>query len=547
MNILESVEQSLLRHIEKEFNSPLTGIHVALNTENSEKNRGDVSCNAPLVLARNAKKPPMVIAEQIVNSFTHEACASLEIASPGFINITLTDAAITSLAHALAHQKNDFFKLPASSPLHRYNIEYVSANPTGPLHLGHGRGGIIGDVLGNVLRFIGHDVTKEYYINDAGAQMQKLGHSFQVRCLQQLEQEAELLEDGYHGTYLVSLAESCVKAYGDQLLSKPLSFFIDYAQKALLNAIEETLHDYGIEFDVWFSESTLHNDGSIEKALTHLQEKNYTYVKDDALWFKSTEFGDDKDRVLRKADGLLTYVAADIAYMENKIDRGSDRLIMILGQDHHSYVTRLHGLLQALGHNNDKLSVILYQLVTLKEGGEQLRLSKRAGRIVTLKEVIELVGKDVARFFYLNRKADAHLDFDIELALKKTDENPVYYIQYAYVRINSILAKASEHEKLHNISSQDLAQISSADKELILKIVSLKNLLAVIGSNHQTHLLAYYAHELATAFHRYYSHQRVIDLENIATSRSRLELLTLLHQAFSTVLDLLELSKPERM
>src|SRR5581483_8160338 len=420
-----------------------------------------------------------------------------------------------------------------------YNIslEFVSANPTGPLHFGHGRGAIIGDVLANVLRFMGHTVTKEFYINDAGNQIQKLGESFKIRCQQAAGIQAELPEDGYHGEYLLELAQDCFAELGHTVFEKPDSFFAQYAKDALLQQIRDTLSDYGIHYDVWFSEKILHHNGSIEKALAVLQQKKLLYEADGALWFATTTFGDDKDRVVRKATGEYTYIAADIAYFANKIERGANNLMFVLGYDHHSYAARLNAVKQALGFTECPLEVILYQLVKITEDGQLMRMSKRAGVMITLQDIINTVGVDVARFFYLNRKADAQLEFDIELALKKTEENPVYYVQYAYVRTGSIIAKADQDERLRDITAADAQFIGKQEALLLKKIIFLEQLLHDISLNQQTHLLTYYVLELAQLFHRYYSHVRVIDLEDINKTRGRLLIVTLTRNTIAFVLE----------
>ncbi|MBI2774994.1 arginine--tRNA ligase [Candidatus Dependentiae bacterium] len=550
MNLLVHLEQAFHDFLIKTFgiDKNLIKDHtLSLNVDEQKQTFGDLSSNSAMILAKPLAMQPRIIAQQIQEKFTHPIVEKIEIAGPGFLNFFLTQDAFITLAETLYEQEDQFFKLEQSAPRHNFNIEFVSANPTGPLHLGHGRGGIIGDVLGNILRFLGHKVTKEFYINDAGNQIQKLGASFKARCLQALGKDAQLPEEGYQGEYLVELARTCVDKYGVSLLGEDDLFFAQYAKTALLEAIKKTLAQYGITFDVWFSEKTLHESGAIDKSLAKLAKNNATYEKDGALWFRSTEYGDDKDRVVRKTSGELTYAAADIAYLENKIERGADKLVIVLGQDHHSYKQRLAGILQALGYNKDVLDVILYQLVTLKEGGEALRMSKRAGRIVNLRDVIEAVGKDVARFFYLNRKADAHLDFDIELALKKTEENPVFYIQYAYVRTGSILEKSKHEEGLAETGVHDAKNLGKAEQLLIKKMVSLKTLLETISHTNQTHALTYYILELAQLFHSYYAKNRVIDADHIEQSRGRLLLIKLLRNTFNTSMKLIGISCPEKM
>jgi len=550
MNTLTSFQNSFIAYLSHTFaldDKTLRPCMPTLNTDETRQQFGDFSTNAALVLARHLGRKPAEIAAQISQEFTHELLEKIEPAGPGFLNLFLTQDAFDNIARELLQEEKTFFKAPDGQPRHHYSVEFVSANPTGPLHFGHGRGGIIGDVLGNVLRFLGHEVTKEYYINDAGSQMKKLGVSFKVRCQQALGIDVAMPEDGYQGQYLVDFARECVDTHGQAVLENPEQFFIDYAEERMLTRIKETLNTYGIYFDVWFSEKSLHKSGAIDAVLKQLSDAGYLYEDDGALWFKSTEFGDDKDRVVRKASGELTYIAADIAYMKNKVERGADQLIMVLGHDHHGYVSRLQGIHEALGLEEAPLAVILYQLVKLREGGEQLRMSKRAGTMVTLADVIDTVGTDVARFFYLNRKADAQLEFDLDLALTKSEENPVYYIQYAYVRTGSILQKASEVAGLAQIVSDDAAGLSVDERLILKKIVSLREILHNIATNHQTHLLAYYALELAQTFSRYYAKHRVVDPQHVSQSRARLLLVQIVRSTLTTVLDLLGLSKPERM
>jgi arginyl-tRNA synthetase len=549
MDHITALKQAFFNFVSQQFQIDMSlqrGINFDLNIDEQKQQFGDISSNIALLLAKQIGSNPIQIAQQIAHNFHDITIEKIEIAPPGFLNIFLTPEAFVALGTALYNHPTQFFALPNTVASKRFLLEFVSANPTGPLHLGHARGGIIGDVLGNILRCIGHSVIKEYYINDAGAQIQKLGASFKARCLQQLGFDVEIPQEGYKGDYLISLAQECVAQHGKKLLEESDDFFALYAKNKLLEQIKVTLHTYGIDFDVWFSEKTLHDSHAITQAIDILINNDTTYQLDGALWFKSTQFGDDKDRVLRRSNGELTYIAADVAYTKNKFER-ADYLIFALGQDHHSYVTRLKGIAQALGYDPEKLSVILYQLITLQEGGEQLRMSKRAGTMVSLQEIIDTVGVDVARFFFLNRKADAHLDFDIDLALKKTDENPVYYIQYAYVRTQSILQKALHKEELSDITIDDAVGLSKEEHILLKHIVSLKFLLESISNNYQTHLLTYYLLQLAHIFHSYYSKNKVVDMENISKSRARLLLIMVLKNTFELCLDLLGLTKPEKM
>lgn len=549
MNIISQIKEAFTHYLISHFNvDQKTGDPCALilNVDEKKAAFGDLNTNAALVLAKKLGRNPREIAQEITETFKHPSIEKIEIAGPGFINLFLKLDAFSDLTKQLIEQKETFFKLDPDQPRRAINIEFVSANPTGPLHFGHGRGGVIGDVFGNVTRFLGHDTTKEFYINDAGSQMQKLGASFKARCLQKLGQSVDMPEDGYRGDYLIELAKECAEEYGNDLLQKDDTFFSTYAKDKMLARIKKRLQDYGITFDTWFSEKTLHDSGAINQAIEILQQNGCLYEKNGALWFKSTEFGDDKDRVIKKSTGEWTYAAADIAYLLNKVERGAQEVAFVLGHDHHSYAIRLENIRRALKLDKTKLDVILYQLVRMKEAGELVQMSKRTGKMITLDDVIKTVGADVARFFYLHSKADAQLEFDLELALKQTNENPVYYVQYAYVRTKSILAKAQEHKELENIKTKDINP-QKEDLLLIKKIASLKAVLESIDRNHQTHLLTYYIIELADMFHRYYSTHRIIDMENIEQSRSRLALITLLRNTFGLALTLLGVSRPERM
>jgi len=553
MNVITSIEKSLKDYLINNFHLPnnILNLNLNLNIDPNKQHFGDINTNFALILSKGLNLNPIELAKKIQENVKSEFIDKIEVANPGFINIFLTLDAIKHLTLEIFEREDNFFKNNSLHP-QNYNIEFVSANPTGPLHVGNGRGGIIGDVLANILTFLQNKVVKEYYINDAGSQIEKLGLSLKIRCLQQLDESIELPEDGYQGEYLIELAKQFIKDNptlnnAGNLKEQDLGCFRIYAQDQILRNIKHTLEDYKIYFDIWFSEKELHTNGSIDCALKKLNEHDALYENEGALWFKSTEFGDDKDRVVKKSTGEYTYAAADIAYMQNKLDRGFTRLIMILGQDHHGYVPRLKAIMQALGYKPENLEVILYQLVAVKESGNLIRLSKRSGRLITLEDITKAVGADVSRFFYLNKKADAHLDFDLDLALKQTDENPVYYIQYAYVRALSILNKAQEEFGIQAISKEDGNSITETEKVLIKKIVSLKNLLESISQNYQTHLLTYYVIELAQYFHAYYGSNRVIDPANKEKTRGRLLVIALLRRTFHLCFKLLGITAPEKM
>ncbi len=564
MNLIVNLKlhiTSLIKQVFAVSDDQLVGVDLKLNVD-KDQTFGDLSCNAAMVLAKKLGKNPRELATELQKALLADSfddrIKAVDIAGPGFINITLTPAAWRQVAQDLFLKREENFKLGADDKRLRYLLEFVSANPTGPLHFGHGRGGIIGDSLARVLTFLGHDVTREFYINDAGNQIKMLGQSFKARCMQELGRPDELPEGGYAGEYMIELARECVAESGEALFDKDDTFFMHYAKEHMLQLVKQNLHAYGISFDNWFSEKMLHDGGAVEEGLELLKKAGLLYEQEGASWFKATEFGDDKDRVIKKTNGEMTYIAGDIAYHKNKFDRGYDKMINVLGQDHHGYVKRLSATMQALGYDSSKLDVILYQLVSLKLNEEVVRMSKRAGTFTKLSDVIEAVGQDVARFFFLNRKADAHLEFDLAVALKKTDENPVYYIYYAFVRAKSLLTKAHEHAEFKkilaalagheaNVCQEVLVGLGDAEIVLLKKMMFLFDVLINISHTYQTHVLSYYTWELANAFHTYYTNNRVIDPADEQTTKLRLLMVSLVKDSLEICLDLLGLSKPERM
>ncbi|MBY0353772.1 arginine--tRNA ligase [Candidatus Babeliales bacterium] len=574
MNIIKTLKKEIIAAIQKSFSlSPAqsASLEVTLNVD-KDATFGDMSCNAAMVLARALQQNPRQLAQRLQQELQEvkqgllaEYLESITIAGPGFLNFAFKQKMWELVAAQLLAAPTEFFKLEGE-PLKKYLIEYVSANPTGPPHLGTGRGGIIGDVLANALSFLGHTVHREYYINDAGNQIKLLGQTLQVRCKQQLGMPEDLPEGAYQGEYINDIAQECLQEFGEDVVLKDDEFFEEYAKNHLLQIIKEDLLLYGIKFDEWFSEKKLHDNGSVDAALKKLKKAGLAYEQDGALWFKSTEFGDEKDRVVKKSTGEMTYIAGDVAYHQNKFERGYDHLINIFGQDHHGYVMRLKATMQALGYPADKLDVILYQLVSIKKGEEAVKMSKRSGSFTTLRDVVDAVGTDVARFFYLNRKAEAHLELDLSIALKKSNENPVFYIQYAYVRIMSVLEKAALEPAFASFAQQlkncSLGQESAckadalhhvfahagpAENELLKKIVSLQDILKTIEQSYQTHLLAYYSWELANKFHNFYTNNRIIDTDNPEVTNMRLFLAVLVRNTLHTCLTLLGVSRPEKM
>lgn len=549
MNCFEQIQSSFFSFLEKNLHIEPAIIKKSsfeLNCDEEKQRFGDINSNIAMVSAKLLQSNPRQIAQTIIDGFKHEYVEKVEVAGPGFLNIFLTKQWYKAFAQELHEKKEQFFQ-SGYSKKEKINVEFVSANPTGPLHIGHGRNGILGDVLATVYQFLQQDTCKEFYINDAGAQITKLGNSFKIRCLQQLGKSVELPEDAYHGEYLTELAKTCVQEFGQNIQQKPTVFFETYAKEHMLNMQQETLEKYGIVFHNWFSEKQLHDHSKIESALQRLIDAGHTYEKDNALWFRSTTFGDDKDRVLKKSTGDLTYVSADIAYLIDKFERGFTKLFMILGHDHHSYKTRLHAIMQALGYNPDDLIVILYQLVNVIQDGKPVKMSKRTGRMITLIDIIEEVGKNVSRFFFLNRKADAELDFDINLALEQSSENPIFYIQYAYVRTHSIQRKATTDGLQLYTNHQYNQNFSQAEQLILKKICFLKTLLFDIASNHQIHLLAYYSYELATLFHKYYNTHKVIDSTQPELSEQRLQFISLVQQTLQTCFYLMGITPLKKM
>ncbi len=521
---------------------------ILVNVDQKKINFGDISINAPLLLAKEKKINPLVVAEELKKILFFEEIEKIEVAGGGFLNFFLKESFFNDCLIAFFSDKS-FFKKEAQS-LNSYNLEFVSANPTGPLHIGHGRGAIIGDILGRILCLKGYEVTREYYINDAGLQITKLGNSlfaaYQIEC----GKEVAMPEDGYHGYYLKDLASELFKEYGEELLTKEVSFFSEYAKEILLKNIKDTLSEYQVEFDVWFSEKTLHDSKVIELAVSLLEAKGFVFTSEDgAIWFKATAFGDEKDRVLKKNNGDWTYTAADIAYFLNKINRGFTKIVMVLGQDHHSFKIRMEAIAQAFSFNLDNLQIILYQLVTLRDEGELFRMSKRKGNSVELETVIDTVGSDVARFFYLQRKADAHLDFDIKEALEKNINNPVFYIQYAMVRIKSIFEKATPFISKEDLLLQNdgLFTFSSIEKLILKQISQLDTVLDKIITQLAPHLITYFTLELTALFHAWYNAEQIITADDKKKMKKKLLLLQATKDCLEICVSILGIDIPDKM
>ncbi len=509
-----------------------------------EKEHGDYATNLAMVLAGKAGMNPRKIAEIIVENFESDIVKDINIAGPGFINFKLKNAWLWNNLKIINNRAEDYGKIDAGRGK-RVQVEFVSVNPTGPLHVGHSRGAVVGDVTASIMEAAGFDVEREYYINDAGNQMNILGKSTFLRYRELLGEEIEMPEDVYAGEYIKDIAQGLYNEYGAELMEKDeterLEICREYAYQEMLKNIKEDLEEFGIEFDNWFSERTLHPD-KIQHAIDLLDDKGFIYEQEDALWFKSSEFDDDKDRVIIKSDGSPTYLAADMAYHLDKLERGFDKLINVWGADHHGYIPRMKAVIEAFGYDKDILEVIVVQMVTLLRNGKKMPMSKRAGSFVTMNEVNQEVGTDAARYYYVMRSTDSHLDFDLELAKEESSNNPVYYVQYAHARIHSILDNAeleADDENLDLLNDEN-------EIDLMKMLAKLPEEIKMIAESRQPHHLTTYAYDLATAFHSFYNNCRVnTDNENLA--QARLYLVNAARQVLKNVLTLLGISAPEQM
>ncbi|MBP3626236.1 MAG: arginine--tRNA ligase [Peptococcaceae bacterium] len=517
-----------------------------------DKSHGDFATNAAMLLTKQAKMKPRDIAQAIVDSLNKESklIEKVEIAGPGFINFYLSQNWLYDILPVVEAQDTAYGSVDIGKG-EKVQVEFVSANPTGLLHMGNARGGALGDSLANLLKMAGYDVTKEFYINDAGNQIVNLGLSLEARYRQLLgETGCEIPENGYHGQDIIDTAQRIVDAVGDSYLQLPEAErqekMIATALDEKIAAIKSGLAAFGVEYDVWFSETTLHESGAVKKVVDLLTEKGMTYEKDGAIWLKTTDFGEEKDEVLIRSNGIPTYFAADIAYHKNKFDRGFKRVINIWGADHHGHVARMKRSMDAIGYNGDDLTVLLMQLVRLYQNGEVVRMSKRTGQYVTLQELIEDVGKDAARYFFIMRNPDSHLDFDLDLAKEQSSDNPVYYVQYAHARINSILKATGK--AVPKAAECDLTLLKEeAELELIRKIANLPTEIAYAAEQLEPYRMARYATELATLFHSFYNSCRVINEDDEALTNARLVLVNAARITLRNVLTMLGVSAPERM
>lgn len=513
---------------------------------------GDYATNVAMLIGRYKRESPQKIAEEIAGHLNKEIVEKAEVAGGGFLNLFVSQLLLGEVVKEVV-KKGEGFGFPPLGEGKRVQVEFVSANPTGPLSVAHGRGGAIGDVLSNLFQRLGFQVVREYYINDYGSQIDAFAQSIQARYKQTLGEPAEIPPGGYQGGYVKDIAEEIRRAYGDDFVrSLPPSerdrFFREKGVELMVRDHRETLTAFGVSFDSWFSEHTLYEAGKVEKILDILGEKGYTYKQDGALWFRSTLFGDDKDRVLVRSDGTTTYFAADIAYHWDKRERGFTQVIDIWGPDHHGYVQRMQSAMKALGYEEDWLRILIFQVVRLVREGEVIMMSKREGEFVTLRELVEEVGKDAARFFFLTRTMDAPLDFDINLAIKQAPENPVYYVQYAHTRMSSILREAEKRG--FDLQALDLTKVSllkeKEERELIKKLGEFPTVISSTFSSLEPYNLVRYSLDFARIFHNFYEKHRVIG-EDPDLSQARLLLIIASVTVLRSVLSLLGVSAPTQM
>lgn len=547
--ILQAVETATKKGELPEAELPAFIIEKPQNKDN-----GDFSTNIAMAGARAYHKAPKMIAESIVANLdlSDTLFEKAQIAGPGFINFYLADSYYSQIVADVMEKGDDYGKSNYGEGK-KILVEFVSANPTGPMHIGNARGGAIGDCLASVLSWAGYDVQREFYVNDAGNQIEKFATSLEVRYLQACGVDVEMPEDAYHGADITAHADNFKAEYGDKYANceskERRDALVAFALPQNIAGLEADLKQYRIVYDQWFKESTLHNDGSVEKIISTLKEKGVTYEQDGALWFKASEFGNDKDIVLVRANGLPTYIVPDIAYHYNKlVTRGYDTAIDVLGADHHGYVPRMKAALSALGLDAQRLDIVIMQMVRLVRNGETIKLSKRSGKAITLNTLLEEIPIDAARFFFNLREPNSHFDFDLELAAKQSSENPVYYVQYAHARICSIIKKAqAEGVTLCTPTVEQLDLLNSnEERELIRHLANLTDEIVTAAKQYDPAKITHYVIELATLFHKFYNAQRVVvDDENLM--QARLYLCQAVKNTIRNILTMLKIDAPETM
>lgn len=516
------------------------------------KEHGDFAVNIAFVLARKLKKNPREIAGLIAKALEREkSFEKVEVAGPGFINLFLDPCVFHDELKEILRLKSSYARFETGKGM-KIQVEFVSANPVGPMHIGHGRWAAYGDTLARVLERTGASVVREFYINDAGRQMDIFAESVACRYSEIFGEKPEFPEEGYRGHYIYEIAREIAERYGNAFMKESFEerkkVFKEVAYQMVLSHLKKVLEKMDVRFDVWFSERSLHESGALTKAVSELEKRGYIYRKEGAVWFKSTDFGDEKDRVLVRSNGEPTYFLADIAYHINKKERGFDRVIDIWGADHHGYVPRMKAAMLALGYGEDFLEVIIGQMVNLLSSGKPVRMSKRTGEMVTLEELMEEVGKDALRFFFVSKSTDSTLDFDIDLAREQSQKNPVYYVQYAHARISSILRKAEEQGLKVSQEDLDLAGKLTLDEEIeLISLLTLyPEIVEVSARTREVHHIPSYLIQLASNFHSFYQKVKVL-CEDEELAKSRLLLISAVKEIMADGLSLLGVSAPESM
>ncbi len=517
-----------------------------------KEQHGDYASNFALVMASVLKMPPRKIAEKIQEALKDNPdFEKIEVAGPGFLNFFFSKSFWHRCLLDIKEQGEGFGHTDTGKGK-RVLVEFVSANPTGPLHVGHGRGAAVGDSLCRIMRAAGFEVESEYYINDVGNQMNTLGRSVYLRYLEVFGRDVDFPDECYKGEYIKDIAREIASEHGERFLGEEidncLEFFIKEAVSRIFRSIKDDLDLFRVHFDNWFSERTLHDSGYVEETISLLQKKGIIYEKDGALWFRTSDFGDEKDRVVRRSNGVLTYFAADIAYHRKKFERGYDMLVDIWGADHHGYVPRVKAAIKALGHDPERLNVLLVQLVNLLEGGELKAMSTRAGEFVTLRQVLDDVGVDATRFIFLTRKCDSHLDFDLDVARKQSQENPVYYVQYAHARLSSVFAMARERGiGIVEPEEVDLSLLDDPEEIRLMKFLArFPEVVSGSALSLEPHRISYYLTELAGMLHKYYTTHRFIG-DDPGLTQARLLLAEVTRTVLKNGLDLLGVHAPEKM
>ncbi|MGC9062645.1 arginine--tRNA ligase, partial [Calditerrivibrio sp.] len=535
--IKEAIDKALRKY---DLESVNYTIEIPKKSEN-----GDFSSNVAFVLSKALKKRPLDIANEIVSDIDKKIFSKVEVAPPGFINFFLSKEPYYNFLRAIIEKPD--FHIENIGNNKKAMVEFVSANPTGPLHIGHGRGSAYGDTIARLLKISGFDVYKEYYINDAGNQMNNLALSIYSRYCELFEKSYPFPADGYKGEYIIDIAKDIAKQYQDHLLNDEtngINVCFEVGVKTILNGIEADLRDFRVTFDNWFSEKSLYESQEVEKTIELLKKNGYIYEKDNALWFKSEQLGDDKDRVIKRSTGEYTYFASDIAYHKNKFERGFEFLVDVWGADHHGYVNRLKNGVKALGIDVENLKIQLIQMVSLIKGGERISMSTRAGEFITLRWLLDEVGTDAARYFYLMRDINSQFDFDIDLAKSKSNDNPVYYIQYAHARVCSLKRNATEKGIEFKINCDLELLTLPSEIEIIKKLYDFKNVVKTATINLEPHRICYYLQDLAGLFHTYYYNTTIVDENDLKTTNARLSLSEAVAKTISLGLNILGVSAP---